>query len=91
MKYARLIKRLSVDQLKAMLVAKGRMGKVDKLEREKKRLLRRLAKLDLRISRLSGENRRGGKRKISAAARKRMARAQRARWAKHRETQQAAS
>jgi hypothetical protein len=59
---------------------------VNDLRGERNRLARELDRLDEAISVLSGldrgGNRRGGKRRLSAAARKRIADAQKARWAK---------
>ena len=59
---------------------------VNDLRGERNRLARELDRLDEAISVLSGLNggsaRRGGKRRLSAAARKRIADAQKARWAK---------
>ncbi len=59
---------------------------VNELRSERNRLAKELDRLDEAISVLSGlgkgGGRRGGKRRLSAAARKRIADAQRARWAK---------
>lgn len=88
MRYARLLKSLSVARLQALILAKKRQGKVGKLQRQRVKLARALARLDRKIARMSGERpapgRRGRKRRVSAAARARMAAAQKARWEKWR-------
>jgi hypothetical protein len=66
---------------------------VNELRSERTRLARELDQLDQAISVLSGlgkggGGRRGGKRRLSAAARKRIADAQKARWAKWKAKQQ---
>ncbi len=65
---------------------------VNELRGERNRLAKELDRLDEAISVLSGlgkgGGRRGGKRRLSAAARKRIADAQKARWAKWKAKQQ---
>jgi hypothetical protein len=65
---------------------------VNELRGERDRLAKELGRLDQAISVLSGlgkgGGRRGGKRRLSAAARKRIADAQKARWAKWKAKQQ---
>ena len=65
---------------------------VNELRSERSRLAAELNRLDEAISVLSGlgkgGGRRGGKRRLSAAARKRIADAQKARWAKWKARQQ---
>jgi hypothetical protein len=95
----RLVQRLTVGQLEALIEAKRRIQKVAPLERKRDRLLRAAAKLQKKIDRLLGGGRapaaagpgrpRGRKRKLSAAARRKIARAQKARWAKYREAKKA--
>lgn len=65
---------------------------VNELRSERNRVAKELDRLDEAISVLSGlghgGGRRGGKRRLSAAARKRIADAQKARWAKWKAKQQ---
>ena len=94
MKNVRLAQRLSVEQLEALIEAKKRLQKVAPLERKRDRLLKAAAKLQKKIDRLLDGGKaaagrkpgrpRGRKRKLSAAARRKIVQAQKARWAKYR-------
>ena len=82
---AKLLKRLSLDQIRGLIKAKTRLDQTAKLEKEKARLERRIKKIEKKIAKLSGDTGPSQKRKkgmISAAGRKRIAAAQRGRWAK---------
>ena len=82
----RLLSRLSVADLKAAIKHKTQYGRVEALESEKESLLKQVAKLDRKLAKLSsnGSVSTGGKRrrKLSAATRRKMAVAAKARWAK---------
>ena len=84
----RLLKRLSVRQLREAIRIKSGMQKVEKLERQRDQLLRQARKLERKIARLSGGNgsmpapRKRRRRKMSAETRRKMAEAARKRWAK---------
>jgi hypothetical protein len=55
---------------------------IQQLRKERERAAREVAQLDAALAALDGAGRRGGGRTLSAAARERIAAAQRARWAK---------
>jgi len=84
----RLLKRLSVRQLREAIRIKSGMQRVEKLERQRDQLLRQAKKLDRKIARLSGGNgsvavpTKRRRRKMSAETRRKMAVAARKRWAK---------
>ena len=96
MKNARLVQKLSVDELKALIQAKKKLDKVEPLKKKRDRLLKAAAKIQMKINRLlagtkavKSAGRPAGKpgrprkrRRLSAAARRKIVQAQKARWAK---------
>jgi len=84
----RLLKRLSVRQLREAIRIKAGMQKVEKLERQRDQLLRLASRLERKITRFASGNGSGGvsrkrrRRKMSAETRRKMAVAARKRWAK---------
>jgi sugar phosphate isomerase/epimerase len=93
----RLLKRLSVKQLREAIRIKAGMQKVENLERKRDQLLRQARQLDRKIARLSGGNgsvatpRKRRRRKMSAETRRRMSEAAKRRYAKAKGTAPAAS
>lgn len=90
----RLLKRLTVEELRRAIRLKTNLAKVEHLEREREAHLKALKKLDQEIAKLSGSNgsvtapaRRGRKRgrkkgfKVSAATRRKMSAAAKRRYA----------
>lgn len=96
MKNARLVQNLSVDELKALIQAKKKLDKVEPLKKKRDRLLKAAAKIQMKINRLlsgtkaakmagrpAGKPGRPRKRRpLSAAARRKIVQAQKARWAR---------
>lgn len=84
--------RLTVAQLERLLDRKRRQAKVAPLERERDRLTMRIKKIEAKIARLKGASAmpsRRRKKKLSAAAKRRISRAQKRRWAKVRAAKKA--
>ena len=85
---SRLLKRLSVADLKAAIKHKAQYGRVEALESEKETLLKQVAELDKKLAKLgsngaaSSTPRKRRSWKLSAATRRKMAEAARKRWAK---------
>ncbi len=98
---ARLLKNLSVAQLQKLIAKKRaqerRAKKVAPLEKARKKLVKKLAKLDAKIAKLGaapagrGPGRPKKKRKISAKAIRAIVRAQKKRWAAYRKEKAAAA
>jgi len=86
----RLLKRLSLEQIRSMIPAKKRLDKTAKLERARKKLLRQLKTIDKKIASLekagaAGPGRpRKKKRTMSAAAKRKIGTAKKKWWAEHR-------
>ena len=83
-----LLKRYTVDQLREAIRLRGHLGRVDALEAKKAALLRQVAKIDRKLSKLTGNGSvsdpepKRKRRRFSKATRLKMAASQRARWAK---------
>ena len=92
----RLLRKLSVADLRQALKMKRTFDKRDKLEAERASLLKSLAKVERKLSKLDGQpirrasvkpGRKGKRRKMSAETRRKMSEAARKRWAKVKGTQ----
>lgn len=88
MKIANLVRKLSLAQLREMLKSKQRSERLAPLEAKRGRLLAALAKVDRGIALLSGgtveaaQAKPERKRRLSAAGRRRIIAATKARWAR---------
>jgi len=84
----RLLRRLSVEDLRAAIRLKSQLGRVEALEAKRAALLKQLAKIDRKLSKLTGNGSvsdpepKRKRRRFSKATRLKMAASQRARWAK---------
>ena len=95
MAFKKLLRRMSLEQLQKLIRMKKNQGKVEKLERQRNRHLKAAAKVQKRIDGLSDGTMRGpgrppGRRRLSAEARRRIADAQKRRWAKWKKAKESA-
>ena len=85
---SRLLRRLSLSDLKAAIKHKSQFGRVEALESKKETLLKQVAKLDKKLAKLGSNGaasptpRKRRSWKLSLATRRKMAEAARKRWAK---------
>jgi hypothetical protein len=91
-----MVQRMTLGQLEVLIRRKRQSEKAEPMRRKRDRLLKLAAKLQRKIDRIMGGRGaaavkvgRPRKRKLSTSARRRIAQAQKARWAKYRAAKRA--